>query len=132
MGIQFEVDVRPDYVYLSCTGLFSNDALLDVYEKGITIAEDKDLMAILLDIRGLGGAPMSTIQRFDHGEAVPRIQLEHSSRICLVMVGDEPMIDPERFGETVAVNRGATGKVFTDIDEAVTWLEKWIEKHKGG
>ena len=132
MGIQFEVDVRPDYVYMSCTGVFSNDALLDVFEKGLTIAEDKELMAILVDTRGLGGVPASTIQRFDLGESIPGIQLEHSSRICLVLVGDEPMIEPERFGETVAVNRGATGKVFTDIDEAVTWLEKWIEKREGG
>ena len=130
MGIQFEVDVRPDYIYLSCTGVFSNDDLLYVYEKGLTIAEDKKLIAILIDIRVLGGEPPSTMQRFTLGEAVPRLQLEHSSRICLVLVGDEPMIDPERFGETVAVNRGATGKAFTDIDEAVTWLEKWIEKRK--
>jgi hypothetical protein len=91
MGIQFEVDVKSDYVYLSCTGVFSSDAFLDVFEKGLTIAEDKELMAILVDIRGLGGAPPSTIQRFDQSEAFQRMQLRHSSRICVVLVGDEPL-----------------------------------------
>jgi len=37
------------------------------------------------------------------------------------------MIDLERFGETVAVNRGAIGKVFTDVDEAVAWLEQIVK-----
>jgi hypothetical protein len=33
------------------------------------------------------------------------------------------MIDPHRFGETVAVNRGAQAGVFTDLAAAVAWLE---------
>jgi hypothetical protein len=37
-------------------------------------------------------------------------------------VGDEPLIDPARFGETVAVNRGALIKVTTDLNEAFAWL----------
>jgi len=43
------------------------------------------------------------------------------------LIGKEPMIDLERFGETVAVNRGAIGKVFTDVDEAVAWLEQIVK-----
>jgi hypothetical protein len=33
------------------------------------------------------------------------------------------MIDPDRFGETVGANGGAPEKVFTDMKEALTWLE---------
>ncbi len=126
MGIQFEVDVRPDYVCLSCTGVFCIEDFLHVFDKGFSIAADKKLSAILVDIRGLKGC-MATMQRFNIGEAVPKIQRKYPPVIGIAIVGDEPMVDPERFGETVAVNRGAAGKVFTDIDEARTWLNDWVK-----
>ena len=47
----------------------------------------------------------------------------HQTFIYIAVVGDEPMIDSRRFGETVAVNRGAFGKVFTDFSEAKAWLK---------
>jgi hypothetical protein len=38
------------------------------------------------------------------------------------VVGQEPLIDEERFGETVAVNRGINAKAATSLDEAISWL----------
>ena len=123
MGIQYEVDVRTNYVCLSCTGEFTADAFLKVIKEGLKIAEGNEVMAVLVDVRGLEGEPPSTMQRFDIGAAVPEMQRERSNLICIAVVGDEPMIDSERFGETVAVNRGAYGKVFTDFNEAKAWLK---------
>lgn len=34
----------------------------------------------------------------------------------------EPVLDPQRFGETVAVNRGMRVKVFDNVEDALNWL----------
>ena len=43
-------------------------------------------------------------------------------RIRFALLGHEPMIHPERFGEIVATTRGADGRVFTDEASALEWL----------
>jgi len=131
LGIQTEADVRGGYLYLSCTGAFSSDSLLRVFKKGFAIAEKKELMAVLVDARGLEGPSPSILQRFALGKLLAEIQHRQSPCIRMVVVGDEPFVSHDKFGETVAVNRGAVGKVFTDIDEAVTWVEQLIEERRG-
>jgi hypothetical protein len=41
----------------------------------------------------------------------------------LAVLGSEEIIDPQRFGESVARNRGMESKVTTDPAEAAAWLE---------
>ena len=36
---------------------------------------------------------------------------------------NEPLRDPRRYGEAVAVNRGMTVKTFETLEEAFEWLE---------
>jgi hypothetical protein len=43
--------------------------------------------------------------------------------IPYALVADPSMIDPRRFAELVAQNRGLNGKVFTDRAEAGRWLD---------
>jgi hypothetical protein len=70
---------------------------------------------VLLDARGVGGE-VSTPDRFDIGAASARIPAK------LALIAQAHMIDPERFGETVARNRGADHRVFATEAEAVAWL----------
>ena len=124
MSIDFQIDIKAKYVQVSCQGIINNKALLNVYEEASGIAESQGLRAVLVDIRDLEGAPLTTMERYEHGVTVARVQLNHENRIIIAVVGQEPMIDTQRFGETVATNRGAVAKVFSDIDDAVTWLER--------
>jgi len=39
------------------------------------------------------------------------------------IVGNHPLVDPKRFGETVAVNRGVNVRAFTEMKQALAWLE---------
>jgi hypothetical protein len=39
------------------------------------------------------------------------------------VLGREPMIHPDRFGELVARNRGADARVFTDEAVARDWVQ---------
>ena len=70
---------------------------------------------MLPDVRGVGGE-VSTPDRFDLGVASARIP----ARAALIALPN--MIDPERFGETVARNRGADARIFASEAEAVAWL----------
>ncbi len=126
MSIDFQADIQANYVQLSCQGTFSNEALLNVFETALDIAASKGLKAVLVDIRDLDGAPPTTMERFELGVAAAKIQSNNDIRICIAVVGKEPIIDPHRFAETVALNRGAAGKVFTDIENAVAWIEKEV------
>jgi hypothetical protein len=40
----------------------------------------------------------------------------------IAVIGNEPQIDKDRFGETVAVNRGLNIKAFTNWSDAIKWL----------
>ena len=54
--------------------------------------------------------------------ASPRRRQRSNPRIRLAVLGNEPMVHPERFGEIVATNRGAVMRVFTDEALALEWL----------
>jgi hypothetical protein len=48
----------------------------------------------------------------------------HLRDLRVAMVVSETTIDPKRLGETMARNRGANVKVFTNAPEALAWL-RW-------
>jgi hypothetical protein len=81
----------------------------------------------LFDGRELEGDP-GTIQRFLYGEfaaeAVARYVREHGIPRApqFAYVLQEPLLDPQRFGETVAVNRGMWVKAFDNLEDALGWL----------
>src|ERR1043165_6845154 len=62
----------------------------------------------------------STFERLQLGER--GAALGSSSGITVAMLAHESFLDPERFGETVAVNRGLRTRVFTDEVAALHWL----------
>jgi hypothetical protein len=82
---------------------------------------------ILLDGRELTGEP-DTIHRFLYGEFVARAvtrditerRIPHILQFAYVL--QEPVLDPQRFGETVAVNRGMWVKALDNLEDALEWL----------
>lgn len=53
---------------------------------------------------------------------VAELQASRSPPIRFAMLGHEPMIHPQRFGQVVATNRGAVVGVLTDEAMALNWL----------
>lgn len=82
---------------------------------------------ILFDGRELKGEP-DTIERFLYGkfaaQSVVRDIRERGLRFApqFAYVLQEPVLDPQRFGETVAANRGMWVKAFDNIEDALGWL----------
>lgn len=92
----------------------------------LTACEQHQADKVLLDVRSVTGA-ISAMDRFQFSEAFSGKYFDEKkagkiSHARFAIIGNYPIIDPNRFGETVAVNRGMTLKVSTDMAEAMDWL----------
>ncbi len=122
--IDVQAEARVGYMYVHCQGVFTLEGMLQVYEHALDAAAREGRTVALLDVRDVKGGPPTIVERYEMGVHVAKLQSDPARRIRMAVVGHEPFIDPQRFGETVARNRGAISKVFTDIDEAIAWIEQ--------
>ncbi len=81
---------------------------------------------VFIDGRKLVGKP-ETMERFYYGEFAAHTvkdfaQQGVSSSTQFAYILKEPVLDPGRFGETVAVNRGMLVKMFDRPEDALRWL----------
>jgi hypothetical protein len=120
--IRVEVNVHPEYVELACAGLFSRSEAFRVNDEAFRRAATESRRNILIDARRVVGRVPTILDRYEIGVNIARSYLDQLPRIRLALLGHEPMIHPERFGEIVARNRGADTRVFTDEAEAIRWL----------
>jgi hypothetical protein len=120
--VRVEVTVHEAYVEFACAGLFSRAEAFRVNNEAFARAAAESRRNILIDARRVVGRLPTILDRYEIGVNVARSYLDQLPRIRLALLGHEPMIHPERFGEIVARNRGADARVFTDETEAIRWL----------
>lgn len=120
--IRTTATVHPEYLEVACTGLYSRSESLRLGELAFREAARANRKAVLIDVRRVTGRVPTILERFDFGVRIAKHYLESEPRIRLAVLGDEPMIHPERFGELVARNRGGDARVFTDETMALDWL----------
>ena len=120
--IRTAVHVHPEYVELVCSGIYSRAEALRVGNEGYRQAALENRIGLLIDVRNITGRLPTLLDRYDFGVHIAEQYLTSDPRIRLALLGQEPMIHPDRFGELVARNRGADARVFTDEALAVDWL----------
>ena len=120
--IRIEVRVHPRHVELVCSGIYSRAEALRVGNEAYRQAALENRAALLIDVRKITGRLPSLLDRYDFGVHIAEKYLTSDPRVRLALLGHEPMIHPERFGELVARNRGADARVFTDEALALEWL----------
>jgi hypothetical protein len=75
---------------------------------------------LLADISGLSGFKRpSTAERFF---LVEKWAAAAAGKVTLSLVLAPEIIDPQKIGVTMALNRGLISEVFTNPDEALAWL----------
>lgn len=129
MSFETKLEAKDDYLHFTSHGQFELDAFLELLKSVISTAKQRDVSRAFIDIRGIEGT-ISTFERFQLGACFADQQLEQHFELQLCMVGMEPIIDESRFGETVARNRGANSRVFTDVKEGMEWLLKDVRKER--
>ena len=100
-------------------GELSLDRAIQLITSGIAFARErrvKNLMVVTLGLTGF--QPPNVIQRYYFINEWAKAA--GSVRVAIVTYPE--MIDPEKFGVTVAANIGFVSDVFISEEEALTWL----------
>jgi hypothetical protein len=101
-------------------GSVSFDEAVALVRAAIAATRRNEAQDILVDTTALTGFPSpTTIERFF---AVLQWAAEAEGCLRLAMVARAEMIDPEKFGVTVAAMRGLATNIFTTEAEARAWL----------
>jgi hypothetical protein len=104
------------------SGNYSHAEVLPLCERCFRVAAEAGRDALLVDARGITGREPTMAERYDWAVRIAELQALYEPRIRVALVGNEPLIHPERFGEIVARNRGADARAFTDEAMAIEWL----------
>jgi hypothetical protein len=102
-------------------GVVSLNEAVELVSAAITAARENGARDLLVNITALTGFPSpDTFARFF---AAVEWAARARCQLRVAMVARADLIDPQRFGVTVAANRGLTADVFTAEAEAVVWLD---------
>ena len=126
MTLTLDLDSRKHYLRATVSGAYSLRKAQDVLDDAVKAALAIGQTRLLIDASGVTGAPTQD-ERYMLGLFMAAEQRILASKtppieVQVAVYGRQPLIDPERFGETVAVNRGANVKVSERMDEALAWL----------
>jgi len=107
-----------------CQGKLDPASLLTAFRECLRIAVESGATQLLFDCREVIGVPTFT-QRFEMGTKAA--ELFHargsSTPLAAAMLVRSDFLDPNRFGQTVARNRGLTGITTDCEEEAIRFLE---------
>jgi hypothetical protein len=122
------IEIRPESGFLNvgAMGEFSLQEAERTFLEMLEAVARYKVEKVLFDGRRLTGAP-GTMERFYYGEFAADAVFKFrdrgvSRRTKFAYVLNEPVLDPLRFGETVAVNRGMKVKAFDNLEDAFGWL----------
>jgi hypothetical protein len=103
------------------TGQVSIEQAMELVTGAIAFARSLHIRKLLVDASNLTGfEPPDVAMRYFFIQEWARAA-EGGVRVALVARPE--MIDPRKFGTTVAANRGFTADAFTTEEDALNWLE---------
>lgn len=118
MSIQIDIELKRDWLLARFMGTGDVEQLTGHYPKIANECVAAKAKRLLVDFTQVQ-LPVSTLDRFDMGQRAV-IFAELGIKIAAVATKDQ--IDPERFGELVAKNRGVNIRAFIDMRAAEEWL----------
>jgi hypothetical protein len=126
MSMMLTIFAESGFLRANVTGAFSLAEAQRTFIEILAAVAQSKVEKVLFDGRGIAGNP-DTMQRFYYGEFVAETigkfatnGVSRSTRFAYVL--EEPVRDPERFGENVAVNRGMVVQTFDNDHDAFAWL----------
>ncbi len=128
MSMKLEMRPESGFLRVAAMGEFSLAEAKGTFLEMLEAVARHQVRKVLVDGRRLEGEP-ETMERFYYGEFAANAFVESANRGTVARstrfayVLEEPVLDPRRFGETVAVNRGMLLKAFDNLQDALAWLE---------
>jgi len=94
---------------------------IDLVSAAIAYAREQGIHDLLVNISALTGfAPPSLAERYFLIEQWAAVA---DGKVRLAMAARAELIDPEKIGVLLALNRGLVSNIFVTEDEALTWLD---------
>ncbi len=108
------VEAKGDYTLVKANNLF---------KLAIDSCLQQACRKILIGVTKVAGS-IPFLDRFTFAEYLANYSIQNGrGKISKIAVlGNEPVVDKDRFGEIVATNRGLNLRVVTDMQEALHWL----------
>jgi len=127
MSIRLELAADSDYLRVGATGHFSLSEAKRTFLEMLEAVARHTVKKVLFDGRELTGEP-ETMERFFYGEFAAKTVRAFADRgvspaTQFAYVLERPVLDPQRFGQIVAKNRGMSVEVFETNGAALEWLE---------
>jgi hypothetical protein len=121
-----QIQPESDLLNAVITGEFSLEEAKRTFLEILEAAAHLKSKKVLIDGRTLAGKP-EVIERFYYGHYAAETVMSYEDRgvragTPFAYVLHEPVLDPKRFGEMVAVNRYMNVKAFENPEEALKWL----------
>ena len=115
-----DFEVMQQYACLHLSGKYSFRKTIGLVKDAIRYSREQKIPKLLVDAAGVWGfASPSFIERFWMGEEIAE---EATGAVIIAFVASPDFIDPEKFGATIAQNKGLVADVFRTTDEAKRWL----------
>jgi len=126
MPFTFKLEKTPDYLLMIYQGTYKASLADQFTDQVLEVCLQHQPTKVLIDLRQVNGG-MKTMDRFVVATfaATKYIGARITGKIpgCrYAIVGSPPLVDSNKFEETVAVNRGVAVKVTTEMKEAIDWL----------
>jgi hypothetical protein len=123
--MKYSFTEKDNYLSVNVSGYFSLSDSKKMLTEALEVLVSKKHFKLFFNVYKVKGK-ITTMDRYDLGEyaAIEAINflLNGLPKLSVTFYGKEPIIDPERFGELVAKNRGLNIKVTTDKKEALQFL----------
>jgi len=120
MSIQFQIEETPDYLSVRVTGEGTADEVWRQYDSIAEHCNRANKNKLLVNYTE-AYEELSLWDRYFLGE---RAQIFAYQRIKVAAVLRPDQLDPKRFGEMVAQNRGVNYRAFPNTEDALEWLLK--------
>ena len=136
LSMLIKVTAEPRFLRVIASGDFTQEQAEKTFLEVIDAVAIHKTAKILFDGREVIGEP-TIMERFYYSNFAARTVARYAAESGkpapqFAYVLEEPVLDPNRFGEKVARNRGMNMKVFDNLEEAFTWLElECVESDKG-
>ncbi|HEV8592587.1 MAG TPA: hypothetical protein VGQ55_10825 [Pyrinomonadaceae bacterium] len=114
------LSLKESYAVYRPTAKVTLAEAVKMIDRAIGYCRENAITGLLLDIRGLSGfGPPSVFDRFSFSRQWAESGAGH---VAVEAIARVEMIDPDKIGVTMAMNRGLESDVFTSESEAVEWL----------
>jgi hypothetical protein len=126
MSLKLEISPESGFLRVGALGKFSLKEAKRSFLEMLDAVAQYNVKKVLFDGRRIAGHP-ETMERFYYGAFAAQAVKKYSDRgvsrdTQFAYVLERPVLDPGRFGETVAVNRGMHVKAFDNLEDAIGWL----------